>query len=313
MSGEPQSAQTDYVDLELLYNAYMAPALTVALRDLFDSAASPTGGIGLDVGCGPGGLLPLLAEASDARHIVGVDLAAAHLRAAGATVARHDLGRRVSLAAIDLRKSFPFADGAFDWAWAADVLWPDIVPAPWQVVAELRRVVRPGGCVAAYFGNWLRALFLPGHSHIEHALSAATEATCFARTLTPAAHYENALGWLRSAGLVERRLSAYLVQYRQPLPPAVRLYIQDVIFAEYRQPQVGQQAIASGLTPADWRHWLAISEPGSPNNLLDDPDYYCLQIGKLMTGIVPATSGDALRVDPIRHDRTGDPLSPAVA
>jgi SAM-dependent methyltransferase len=293
-----QTAETDYTDLELLYNAYMEPALRLAIGDFF-RGWSQRETMGVDVGCGPGGVTRLLAEASGARLISGIDLSAAHLSAAQDRLAHGSAGACSHLVAADLRGRLPFADDSIDWAWASDVLWPDILPEPSRAVAELRRIVRPGGHVAAFFGNWLRAIFLPGYSQIEHQLSAATEIACFNRTIAPAAHHENALGWLRSAGFQDLRLSSYLIQYQQPLPPIVRRYLQEVIFAEYRRPEVGERARALGLSDADWATWLSISAPDAPENILNSPDYYCLQVGKMMIGVVPeaAAPGDQPSAD----------------
>jgi SAM-dependent methyltransferase len=302
MDGAGQSEATDYADLELLYNAFMAPALRPALGGFLGGRPHAVDGCGLDVGCGPGGVIPLLLEASDADRVVGIDLSGPHLASAARRLAAEGRHARVRLVATDLRATLPFADDSFAWAWAADVLWPDIVAEPRRVVRELHRVVRPGGRVAAFFGNWLRAIFLPGHSHIEHALCAATEMACFRRTLTPAAHHENALSWLRAAGFTRLDLSTYLVQYRHPLPEPVLRYIQEVIFAEYRRPAVGRRARRLGVSDDDWRRWLALSDPDSPGNVLGQEDYYCLQIGTLMTGVVPP-----------RKVVAGDPPDPAAA
>jgi hypothetical protein len=187
----------------------------------------------------------------------------------------------------------PFVDDAFGWAWAADVLWPDIVSEPVQVLDELTRIVRPGGRIGVFFGNWPRAVFLPGYSHIEHALSAAAEQQCFRRRLAPGAHHENAVGWLRATGCTDTTVSSFLVQHRQPLAGPVRRYLQEVIFAEYRQPLVGVRARRLGLSDGDWQAWLRLSDPDSPTNILRHEDYYCLLIGELMVGAVPTPPDDA--------------------
>jgi SAM-dependent methyltransferase len=288
-----QAEETDYADLELLYNEFMKPALRQALGEFRGGPADAPGGPGLDVGCGPAGVAPLLAELSGDAPVIGIDLSRPHLARAAEAVKRRGLGGRVRLAAADLRDQLPFVDDAFAWAWAADVLWPDIVAKPIRVVAELARVVRPGGRIGVFFGNWPRAVFLPGYSHIEHVLSDAAEQQCFRRRLAPGAHHENAVGWLRAAGCSDLAVSSFLVQHRQPLTEPVRRYIQAVIFTEYRQPLVGARARRLGLSEADWRTWLRLSDPNSPTNLLRHEDYYCLLIGELMVGAVPAPAAVA--------------------
>jgi SAM-dependent methyltransferase len=104
-------------------------------RRLLDALAGIDGAV-LDAGCGTGGLLARLrAERPDLRT-VGVEWAErASARAAaksGAPVARGSVN------------ALPFADACFDAAIAADLLCHGgVEPAP--ALAELRRVLRPGG------------------------------------------------------------------------------------------------------------------------------------------------------------------------
>jgi SAM-dependent methyltransferase len=96
----------------------------------------------LDVGCGTGSLTFALAAAADLAGVVGVDpvegfVAAARARNADPRLV-FDLG--------DAR-ALPYADASFDCAYASLVL--HFVPDAARAVAEMRRVVRPGGTVAA--------------------------------------------------------------------------------------------------------------------------------------------------------------------
>ena len=96
----------------------------------------------LDVGCGTGGLAFALAGRGDNRRIVGIDPAEPYLRYA------KDRNRdpRVSFELGDA-ESLPFADDSFDCAFAQHVL--QFLDDPFPAVCEMRRVVRPGGMVAA--------------------------------------------------------------------------------------------------------------------------------------------------------------------
>lgn len=97
----------DYAVEGLRYNRIMEPAYWTALAPL----GPPRGSRGLDAGCGPGGLVHLLIEATGGRgYIVGVDGSAPHLAAVRNEVARHGLGDRVRIEAADLRERLPFAD-----------------------------------------------------------------------------------------------------------------------------------------------------------------------------------------------------------
>ncbi|MFJ7068162.1 class I SAM-dependent methyltransferase [Streptomyces sp. NPDC101115] len=94
----------------------------------------------LDAGCGSG---PLSAALRDRGAVVtGIDVSAGML-----ALARRRLGDEVPLHLADLSEPLPFADGAFDDVVASLVLHylEDWGPT----LAELRRVLRPGGRLIA--------------------------------------------------------------------------------------------------------------------------------------------------------------------
>jgi SAM-dependent methyltransferase len=96
----------------------------------------------LDVGCGTGSLTRVLLASADVKSIVGIDLAEIYLESARQTIR----DPRVDFKTGDA-SSLPFADKSFDRAFAMLVL--HFVPDAKKAVREMRRVVRPGGVVAA--------------------------------------------------------------------------------------------------------------------------------------------------------------------
>jgi SAM-dependent methyltransferase len=105
-----------------------------------DAAGVEPGQRVLDVGCGAGALTAVLAGTVGADHVAGVDPSEPFVAAARRRVPGADL--RVAPA-----ESLPFEDGVFDAALSQLVF--HFVDDPPRAVAEMRRVTRPGGHVAA--------------------------------------------------------------------------------------------------------------------------------------------------------------------
>jgi ubiquinone/menaquinone biosynthesis C-methylase UbiE len=109
-------------------------------------AGVPAGGKVLEVGCGTGVVLRDLARMVGPRgRVVGVDTSRLVLDAAGRLLDDAGLRPRITLRRADAAR-LPFAAGRFDAAVAVTVLLHVAEPA--GVVAEMTRVVRPGGIVA---------------------------------------------------------------------------------------------------------------------------------------------------------------------
>jgi SAM-dependent methyltransferase len=94
----------------------------------------------VDVGCGAGALTTVLAEIVGARNVAGVDPSDPFVVEARRRVPGADL--RVGPA-----EALPFEDGRFDSALSQLVF--HFVDDPPKALAEMRRVTRPGGRVAA--------------------------------------------------------------------------------------------------------------------------------------------------------------------
>lgn len=285
---DDQSLRVDYTASELRYNAFLLPAYRSALATLHLSDGARV----LDAGCGPGGLFAVLSEAVGPRgHITGVDGSPLHLEAAREAAAHHDVRAPVTLVQADLRRSLEFADDTFDCAWCADVLWPILFSDPVAVVRELARVVKPGGTVGVFFGNFYRALHLPGYRRLETLVLSAlsldmqTEEQITSAWSVPSS-YERAMRWLQAAGLHECTLSMHPLLYQQPLPPQVLDYLQSYVFAEAYGPALERRGAEVGMSDADCALARDLIRPDAPHSILDQPDYYCQQTTILATGRV---------------------------
>jgi SAM-dependent methyltransferase len=109
---------------------------------LIEFAGVSAGDRVLDVGCGTGSLTAALAGHPNLAAIVGIDLAEPYV----AFTRRQLDDPRVKVEVGDAC-ALPYPDHAFDRAFSLLVL--QFMPEPEVAVREMRRVVRPGGTVAA--------------------------------------------------------------------------------------------------------------------------------------------------------------------
>lgn len=127
----------------------LGPAMTLANRRPTRLAIAAlnarAGEIALDLGCGAGEAVALLARSG--AQVTGIDRSAAMLDQAARRNRRALARGQVALLRADFTR-LPFAKAAFDRILAANVayFWHD-APA---VAEELRRVLRPGGRLVVY-------------------------------------------------------------------------------------------------------------------------------------------------------------------
>lgn len=159
----------------------------------------------LDVGTGTG----LVARELAAKNlrVVGLDQSPAMIRRGAVAVREAGLEERVRLV-LGQGQALPFADETFDSVTFTYLL--RYVDDPGATLAELARVVRPGGAMAALEFHeprdpWLHVGWL-----------------AYTRAVLPAAGWLRSPAWFRTGRFLGRSISEFYRHY--PLPVQVRLW-----------------------------------------------------------------------------------------
>ena len=214
----------------------------------------------LDVGCGPGTITADLAARVPGGQVTGIDAAADVL-----AEARAEAGRRgqanVRFETGDVYR-LAFGDGTFDVVHAHQVL--QHLSDPVAALAEMRRVCRPGGLVAARDGDYGGMFWYPEdpelaewrelYRNVARALGGEPDAG------------RRMLAWARAAGFPEIAASASSWCYTGP---ADRAWWGESWARRLTESPFGDRAVEHGLATRDdlerlaraWRRW-ADSEDG---------------------------------------------------
>jgi SAM-dependent methyltransferase len=173
-------------------------------------AALPDTARVLDVGCGPGTITVDLAARVPGGQVVGVDQAPDVLAVARQEAGRR--GRRNVGFGVGSAYHLAFGDGTFDVVHAHQVL--QHLPDPVGALAEMRRVCRAGGLVAARDGDYGGMLWFPEDPELAEWLALYQRV---ARALggEPDAG-RRLLSWARAAGFAEVEASASAWCYTAP-------------------------------------------------------------------------------------------------
>lgn len=139
-----------------LYEPYVGRWSRLVAREFLAWLAIPPGGRWLDVGCGTGALSASILAHAAPRAVVGIDPSAGYVAYAQEQVrdprARFEVGDARALS---------YEPGAFDAVVSGLVL--NFVPEPDRAVAEMARVSRAGGTVAAYVWDYAGRMELMRH------------------------------------------------------------------------------------------------------------------------------------------------------
>jgi ubiquinone/menaquinone biosynthesis C-methylase UbiE len=206
---------------------------------LLDRVGLRPGDSAIDLGCGPRGIVDLLAErVSPGGRVVGLDGDPAHVAMASEVVNQRGLAG-VEILHADARRS-GLQSCSFDLAHARTLLVT--VPEPEAVLAEMFRLVRPGGCVAGMEPDTGVAICYPPHPAFDRLCEIFTVA--FSRNGADPHIGRQMAELYRRAGLehvaVEARAGVYPLGHsrrtvRADLVGAIRPQILEMGLADERE------------------------------------------------------------------------------
>jgi ubiquinone/menaquinone biosynthesis C-methylase UbiE len=222
------------------------PAVPERLRWMIGMLDPQPGGRIVDLGCGTGDALAMVAGLLEA-DLVGVDASAAALGTAARALRELPCGSRLLLQA-DLSDPVPLADASVDRALCHNVL--EVLPDPDAFVEEVRRVLKPGG------------RFVLSHSDFD-SLVFASENLELTRRLVHA-YCDTQQHWMDTVdGTIARRLAQIVRRSRLDLEDvqarvnlSLRFQPGELAYG-YAHNLTGALRAAGQTDPADLDAWLA--------------------------------------------------------
>jgi ubiquinone/menaquinone biosynthesis C-methylase UbiE len=208
----------------------------------------------LDVGCGPGTVTLDVASHVAPGLVVGLDAAVDVVRQAERR--RFETSAANVAFAVGDTYALPFGDGTFDVAHAHQVL--QHLSEPDGALAELRRVLRPGGLLAVRDGDYGGFVWAPPEPLLDRWLDLYHQLTAHNRTHADAGRY--LLDWVQAAGFRDIKPSSSTWTFADPESRAWwgDLWADRVQFSSF-----AEQTVAYGLSNAEelgaiaqaWRRW----------------------------------------------------------
>jgi len=266
--------ERDYASKLRLFNAFARPELRRAVASL---GLQPGMRI-LDAGCGAGCALEWLSEAIEPDGlVVGLDLAAAHVRTARRRASSQTLVLQADLLRLPLRGR------SLDLVWAANTI--NHVRDPGAAVRALSALLRPGGRVALGQSSLLPDMYFAWDARLERLTSEAVRRYYRERYRLreqDLAGVRALVGTLRQAQLRHVTVQTINIERISPLSPADEAYLLEAIFAG-----TWGERLRPYLAPEDFDALQALCDPSGRNFALRRADFHFLQTFTLAVGEAP--------------------------
>ncbi|MFZ5515927.1 MAG: class I SAM-dependent methyltransferase [Candidatus Zhuqueibacterota bacterium] len=235
----------------------------------------PPASVGLDAGCGIGLHLGMLSRAiGDSGVVAGLDITAEFLDYARQAYAASDFSRRMTFQSGSI-SALPFRDASFDWALSIDCVGYGL-ENPLPALRELRRVLKPGGTLAVLF--WSSQQLFPGYPLLEARLNATRDGMApFRREMSPATHPLRLAGRFQDAGFGDISVRTFAGTIHAPLSETLRIGLIALFRMRWQNSE-------TELSSADQALFHKLTNPESPDFILNIPDYYAFFTYSMFSG-----------------------------
>jgi ubiquinone/menaquinone biosynthesis C-methylase UbiE len=268
-------------DYALQLSTYHAEFAT-ELRSLLTNLPLTPGDNVLEIAAGDAQFSIWLSEVvGSTGRITATDISQSWLQVAARNCAANH-AEQVQLEQADATR-LPYDDGSFDFVWCAQSLYS--LPRIQDCLAEMVRVLKPGGKLAILENDSLHHVLLPWPVDLELQIHAAELKAWQRTTNRPARFYAGR--WLsrllRLAGLKRTRERAFAHLRQQPLSANAQAF-----FSAYLQGV--RNRVAADLKPRALRRLDQLLDPRSLQCLWQQPDFVAVCIDRLVWAERPPKS-----------------------
>lgn len=234
----------------------------------------------LDAACGGGSFLPLMTElVGKEGRVSAIDLAPENVQTVEQSARQSQWSASVD-ARVGNILALPYADHSFDAVWCANTTQYLTDEELRTMLAEFRRVVRPGGLVAIKEYDITTQLLQP----LSPQLFPHFQLAAFRAGNTYYYQLYRTIGlprWLRDAGLLDIRQKPTLMVRFQPLPAYAKTFLGE--FLKY----CAGLAPTLDLSTEEIQSWAQLADIDSPDHIIHDPDFQYRAIQTVFVGTAP--------------------------
>jgi SAM-dependent methyltransferase len=261
----------DYSRKLNLFNSFAEPEL----RRLIASVALSPGMRILDAGCGTGEALPwLFDQVKPTGSVIGIDLAAAHAKAARLHASPH-----IEVLQGDLLTA-PLEAASIDFIWCVNTI--NHLRDPLRGVHRLAALLRRGGRIALGQSALLPDMYFAWDSRLERVTNEAVRQYYRERYSLDERDLKSVralVGLLRGANLQNVTARTVLIERVSPVDAATECYLRDSIFRD-----TWGERLRPYLSADDYAELAHLCDPRHALYALRRPDFHLLQSFTLVIG-----------------------------